>query len=63
MTSRPPINHELLSLAPLLLDRTPNGVLVTSDDGKIRVLNRPLRRLLPIVPNRFITESSILCPV
>ena len=49
-----------MALAPLLMDRTPNGVLVTSEAGRIRVLNRPFTKLLPIVPHaigRLVQEA------
>lgn len=50
MTTLLDYDPELVSLAPLLLERTPNGVLVTDDEGRIRLVNPALERILPIVP-------------
>lgn len=38
-------------LAAVMLNRTPNGVLVTDTDGRIRVCNRSMRRMVPTVPS------------
>jgi two-component system phosphate regulon sensor histidine kinase PhoR len=43
-------DSELGGLAPLLLERTPNGVLVTDDEHRIRLVNPALERILPLVP-------------
>lgn len=42
---------EMVELAPRLLEKTHNGVLVTDPNGRIRLVNPALARILPLVPN------------
>ena len=54
------LDPELVALAPRLLERTPNGILVTDPEGRVRLVNPALRRMLPLVPNpvgRFPIEA------
>jgi two-component system phosphate regulon sensor histidine kinase PhoR len=42
---------EIQELAPRLLEKTHNGVLVTDPTGRIRLVNPALARILPLVPD------------
>ena len=39
------------ALASVLVDRSPNGVLVTDALGRVRMVNPALRQLVPLVPD------------
>lgn len=51
MTTPIEYDPEMIHLAPLLLERTPNGVLVTDDAHRIQLVNPALERILPLVPS------------
>lgn len=49
--SGPELQGEALpSLAITMLERTPNGILVTDPDGRVRLVNRALSSMVPVVP-------------
>lgn len=39
------------ALAATMIDRTPNGVLVTDASGRVRMANRALQTMVPVVPS------------
>jgi two-component system phosphate regulon sensor histidine kinase PhoR len=51
VSSSIPDLDELIELAPRLLERTHNGILVTDPSGRIRLVNPALEQILPLVPN------------
>ena len=49
--SAPELQGEALpSLVVTVLERTPNGVLVTDPQGRVRLVNRALATMIPVVP-------------
>jgi two-component system, OmpR family, phosphate regulon sensor histidine kinase PhoR len=54
------------NLAVQLVERSPNGVLVTAPDGRIRMLNPAVREMLPVVPDavgRVVIEAIPMPPL
>jgi signal transduction histidine kinase len=45
-----PENSSERSLAEVLLERSPNGIMMTAEDGRIAAINPAVYELLPIVP-------------
>ena len=62
----PPNDEMDRTLAVQLVERSPNGVLVTYPDGRIRMLNPAVREMLPVVPDalgRMVLEAIPMPPL
>ncbi|MEC7948911.1 MAG: ATP-binding protein [Myxococcota bacterium] len=51
------------ALASVLVARSPNGVLVTDGDGRVRVVNPALGQVIPLVPNAIGRHVADVIPV
>lgn len=50
------------TLAQILVERSPNGVIVTDGEGRLEVVNPIVRRMLPIVPHPVGRRASDALP-
>ena len=45
-----PLDTEDRSISEILVEESPNGIILTGADGRVRMLNRAVREIFPVIP-------------